>query len=303
VIVNRLRVVLAAGLGAVLVGAGVQAATGTSSGPGGTGARAVAAARGPISPEVNFVSVCGFSHRNQDDPIVYPKQPGRSHDHTFFGNTTTDASSTLASMRAGTTTCKRAGDTAGYWVPTLFRSNGDAVQPLSATVYYRRRTRQPVLAFPPGLKMIAGNSHASDAQSTRIVSWGCGAQSGVPPSTDILTCPGGRQLGLRLRIRFPSCWNGTQLDSADHMEHMAYPAGGRCPSSHPFAVPQITLIVNYGITGGEGLELSSGGEHTGHADFFNAWKQGQLRRLVGGCLNQLRHCGRGGPSGAQASVM
>jgi len=35
---------------------------------------------------VNFISVCGFSHRGPDDPIVLPRQPGFSHDHTFVGN-------------------------------------------------------------------------------------------------------------------------------------------------------------------------------------------------------------------------
>jgi hypothetical protein len=228
-------------------------------------------------------------------PDRVPGEPGKSHDHTFFGNTTTDAYSTLQSLLAGSTACSRQGDTAAYWVPTLFREDGTAVEPVGVTVYYRRSTRSPVRAFPAGLRMIAGDSHATEAQSIRIVAWTCGAQSGITPSADIPACPGGRQLGLRLRIRFPSCWNGQELDSADHMSHMAYPAGGRCPSDHPVPVPQLTLIVNYGIGGSPGLELASGGTHTGHADFFNAWDQRQLRRLVNGCLNALHHCGRFGP--------
>jgi hypothetical protein len=46
-----------------------------------------------------FAVVCGFSHRNQDDPIVFFNEPGRSHDHTYFGNTSTKAGSTPASLR------------------------------------------------------------------------------------------------------------------------------------------------------------------------------------------------------------
>ena len=34
-------------------------------------------------------------------------------------------------------------------------------------------------------------------------------------------------------------------------------------------------------------------QFSAHADFFNAWKQGQLTRLVNSCLNALRHCARG----------
>src|ERR1041385_2867738 len=54
----------------------------------------------------NFYANCRFSHTNMDDPIVYPGEPGRSHHHTFFGNASTDASSTLASLRRAKTTCK-----------------------------------------------------------------------------------------------------------------------------------------------------------------------------------------------------
>ena len=36
----------------------------------------------------NFYANCKFSHANDDDPIVYPNQPGKSHPHTFFGNAT-----------------------------------------------------------------------------------------------------------------------------------------------------------------------------------------------------------------------
>ena len=69
-----------------------------------------------------FIVACGFSHRNQDDPIVFPRQPGRSHDHTFFGNRSTNAFSTAASLRKHRrTSCPYSGgaDSAAYWAPTL----------------------------------------------------------------------------------------------------------------------------------------------------------------------------------------
>src|SRR3954452_17242164 len=53
-----------------------------------------------------FATLCPFSHQAPDDPIVYPGQPGKSHLHTFFGNATTDASSSYDSLRAGATTCR-----------------------------------------------------------------------------------------------------------------------------------------------------------------------------------------------------
>ena len=67
----------------------------------------------------SFAVRCDFSHRAQVDPIVSPGGTS-AHMHDFFGNKTTNASSTYASMTASgvTTTCSRPEDTAGYWIPT-----------------------------------------------------------------------------------------------------------------------------------------------------------------------------------------
>jgi hypothetical protein len=239
---------------------------------------------------VNFVSTCRFSHRAPDDPIVFPGHPGFSHDHSFVGNTTTDAFSTLASLQAGSTTCRRIGDKAGYWMPTL-ADNDTPVAPIGATIYYRRRTKEKVKPFPGGLKMIAGDSKAQSAQSLRITFWNCGPNAGIAPSSTVPTCPDAAANGLRLHVSFPNCWDGQNLDSADHKSHMAYSTAGRCPADHPVAVPAISLIYRYPIQGDSSVYLSSGGQFSAHADFFNAWDEETLARLVDGCLNALVHCG------------
>jgi hypothetical protein len=241
---------------------------------------------------VNFIGSCTFSHMSMDDPIVYPRQPGASHDHSFVGNTTTNAFSTLRTLRAGGSTCKRDGETAAYWMPTLLQ-NGQMVAPSGATIYYRRKTLAPVRAFPTGFKMIAGDRHATSPQGMKVTYWNCGAASTGPASTEVPTCPNTRAESLRLHVLFPSCWDGKHRDAADHQSHMAYAVGGSCPASHPVATPAIALIFRYPITGGAGVTLSSGGQYSAHADFFNAWRQGTLTSLVNGCLNALRHCGHG----------
>src|SRR5438552_19205160 len=79
-----------------------------------------------------FITDCLPTHRAPDDPIVFPGQPGASHSHDFFGNPTTDANSTYATMTAATSTsCLVGDDTAGYWMPTpsippggVFHANG-----------------------------------------------------------------------------------------------------------------------------------------------------------------------------------
>lgn len=44
------------------------------------------------------------------------------------------------------------------------------------------------------------------------------------------------EFGLRAQVHFPSCWNGKDLDSPDHMSHMTYPIqapdSGNCPAGY-----------------------------------------------------------------------
>jgi hypothetical protein len=266
----------------IAVWMGIVAHTGEAARPAAPNAKALEG--------VNFISSCTFSHMAMDDPIVYPRQPGVSHDHSFVGNTTTNAFSTLRTLRSGPTTCKRDGETAAYWMPTLLL-NGQMVAPRGATIYYRRKTLSALRAFPAGFKMIAGDRHATAPQDLRITYWNCGAAATVPASAQVPTCPNDRGESLRLHVNFPNCWDGRTLDSADHVSHTAYSVRGVCPATHPVAVPAIALIFRYPITGGSGVTLSSGGQYSAHADFFNAWRQGTLVALVNGCLNALRHCG------------
>jgi hypothetical protein len=241
---------------------------------------------------VNFVEHCRYSHQAPDDPIVYPGTPGASHQHTFVGNRSTNAFSNYGSLRSSGTTCLKRDDTAAYWVPALYQGSAP-VLPVAATVYYRRGTLAKVQPFPNDLRMIAGDAKATAPQGLGITFWSCGVASGAGRSADVPTCPDTAGSSLRLHIRFPECWDGRRLDSADHKSHMAYALRGRCPSTHPIAVPQITQIYRYPTRGGTGFSLASGGTYSAHADFVNAWKPNALRRLVDDCLNALVHCGRG----------
>jgi len=256
----------------------------------------------PSPTVINFLTVCLFSHRATDDPIVAPNKPGGSHSHDFFGNRSTNNSSTYESLVANTaTSCNRVGDTAAYWAPSLLEG-GAIVQPQRIQAYYRSGGKSPasIQPFPPGLKVVAGNAKAAAAQDLRIIAWGCAVVEGAPvvrPSSVPIDCPfDGRRGGLKLRIRFPDCWNGTDLDGADHASHMAYSRRGQCPGSHPVPVPQINMNVIYPTAGGADVVLAAGNSAlTGHADFFNAWDQSTLETLVKNCLQAARNCGaRGG---------
>jgi uncharacterized protein DUF1996 len=223
-----------------------------------------------------FAVICSFSHRNNDDPIVYPGQPGRSHNHTYMGNRDVHAFTTASSLRGGETTCETPGDASAYWVPTLFVRN-EPIIPLAAIAYYVKHTIAPVQVYPPGLKMIAGNPNAKKAQSKRIVAWSCGGIGGRPRYTALPACtPNG---ALELRVQFPNCWNGKTLDSPDHRRHMAYSTAGRCPDSHPVPVATLEVVLVYPPSPGGAL---ASGRFGGHADFINAWEPNLLAFLVTG---------------------
>jgi hypothetical protein len=262
------------------------------------GALAAGSAAAPSAPSgAFFLLTCKFSHAAPDDPIVLPGLPGRSHDHTFFGNVSTNAYSTPASLARHRTTCSDTGDLSSYWAPTLYVA-GAPVQPLDVTIYYRRLTTAPVQPFPRGLEMVAGNSHAVTAQSPNVTEWYCGVLKSAfygpmrrTTAATVASVPRcGAPTNLELQVNFPDCSDG-KATSADHRSHMAYSAAGRCPSSHPIPVPAISLILRYPAVTSTNVFLASGGVYSGHADFMDAWKPAALKMLVQGCLNRYSGCG------------
>jgi uncharacterized protein DUF1996 len=260
----------------------------------------------------NFYANCRFSHTNDDDPIVYPGHPGWSHEHTYFGNRSTDASSTVDSLRRAGTTCKPSADKAAYWVPTLFDGQRE-IRPAKGQFYFNLRGYDRMRAFPAGLRMIAGDAHARRPQSPTVAYWACGGAGGVrsaplrtvPRScahvpihvqkgffkpcagcpAQLLRRPAHVRTYLELHVNFPDCWDGVHLDSPNHKSHMAYSRAYVCPASHPVKVPLIRLMVRYPIAGGRDVHLSSGGQLTAHADFVNAWDEQFLIRLVDRCFH------------------
>ncbi|MEA2472621.1 MAG: hypothetical protein QOE06_536 [Thermoleophilaceae bacterium] len=239
-----------------------------------------------------FVANCTLSHRAPDDPIVFPGRPGAAHMHDFYGNRSTRASSTATSLRRGKTTCHPRADRAAYWFPTLYL-NGKAVRPRTATFYYSTSIEDPakVRSLPQGLRIIAGDSHATKPVHPIVAEWAC-LGAGTESSPTMVTCPDGAD--LELHLRFPDCWNGRDLDSPDHRSHMAYSKADRCPKSHPVPVAQLQFKLHYPIAGGKGVRLSSGPGYTAHGDFINTWDQDELARRVRNCLRRVIKCGTDG---------
>jgi hypothetical protein len=295
--VNRIQLLGAIGFTAAVALAATSGATSTpASASSHSEDFAHASPRIAFVDKGSFLVPCSFSHRNRDDAILFPRQPGFAHHHTYFGNRSTNAFSTLTSLRKHSTSCSgtQGADASAYWVPTLF-VGGKPVRPIGLLAHYVRRTHARVDPFPAGLKIIAGDMHARSPQSRRVTSWSCAdpinwiePHHGFSPASGggprIPTCDTGSK-DLRLQVNFPNCWDGSRLDSPNHKSHMAYSSNGACPRSHSVEVPALTLFVEYHVSGGASSELSSGGQFSGHADFINAWNQKKLTTQVNGYLN------------------
>lgn len=158
-------------------------------------------------------------------------------------------------MRASEcTSCLVKQDLSAYWTPQLYfqHANGSftsVTQVGGGLIYYLPRANSKdttgVQAFPDGLRMLIGNpflrSYDASSLMSQAIGWNCLGAGGttrqpwLPPND----CPD----GLRGELRFPSCWNGVDIDSTDHISHMAYPENnesGACPSTHPVRI--VTLF-------------------------------------------------------------
>ena len=241
------------------------------------------------------------------DPIVNPGQLS-GHLHTIMGGNAfgfnMDSNTALEST---CTSCVVDGDFSNYWTPNLWYQNQDGSfesvgQNGGATVYYLQRTggRDTKLqAFPDGFRMLAGdpnkrsygNDFPSEAVSYVCLSGNVAEGHAIPN----VNCPG----GLRAQIFFPSCWDGVNLDSADHKSHMSYPIGahdnGYCPDSHPVQLVSIFYEVIFNVDDFKNRWYGSGhpfvlsnGDPTGygfHGDFVMGWNRTLLQSAVNDCTN------------------
>jgi Domain of unknown function (DUF1996) len=248
-----------------------------------------------------FRTSCQFSHMNFDDPIVFPGQPGKAHLHAYFGNTQVNAYTTTDSIHTtGNSTC-RGGivNRSAYWVPAVLDPSGAPVKPHSAQIYYKTGYEgvRPgsVRVFPRGLRMIAGDAKSKGPEQERAY-WSCETYGGHPRA--IPDCQAGDRVVMM--VQFPQCWNGVDLDSADHKSHMSYPASGGCPATHPVAIPEITFNIYYDVPPGtrsSDWRLSSDmydpslpGGYSAHGDWFEGWDRMVAATFVKYCDQGSNDC-------------
>ncbi len=295
------------------LGATVTVALGA---PGASAPRLTAASSQPSAPKQSgsFRITCGFTAFAFNDPIAYPGQPGASHLHVFFGNTSTDANSTPARLVAGGNSSCLGGtlNRTAYWAPALVDARTGQVQtPADAAVYYKtgyNMVPAVIHAAPAGLRMIAGNKAAASlADQPYGIFWGCRDLTIDNTGSIPTTCPVGD--AVRLTVIFPQCWDGVNLDAPDHKSHLAFPnyrnqpQWSSCPADHPVAIPEITEHFDYPVTAASApahwrlssdmYAASSPGGFSAHSDWMNGWDPATMQTFVTQCLNRGVDCGVG----------
>lgn len=288
---------------------------------------------------------CDFAHSSYDDPVVFPNQDEAAHLHRFYGNTLVDETSEITSLfTSGESSCQgNVLNRSAYWYPALLApdynaatgerltdAHGDpAWKAVSAVVgdddvaheifYYSAGVDDldSIQSIPLGLKMIAGSHMGQPGmeQDSSIVRWHCQSwesSDATNPrwSAGIPECLAPDR--LRMDIFFPSCWNGTDLDSDDHKSHLAYPVttngNTECPAAHPVPIIRVSFHYAFGVKpdvydpatlSSRGWRLASDmydgtlaepGGMSLHADWFNAWHPEALQAVLDTCIKQGLDC-------------
>ncbi len=234
---------------------------------------------------------------------MFPGQPGKSHLHMFFGNTTVDAYTTTNSLvNSGGGSCNGFElNRSGYWTPAVLDGKGNAVVPDQIILYYKTKDPSTVKGMPQGLKMIAGNPTKESFTADYKLGWSCGASGTSYNRSNRIPNNCGSD-PVNFYIQFPFCWDGKNLDSSDHISHMAYVNDNQsCPGSHPVRLPQISILMYFPAGNTSGWYLSSdrsNGFNTGpgatlHADWFGGWHDDAMDLWITGCMARARNCSYG----------
>jgi len=199
------------------------------------------------------------------DPII-SQTCLNDHVHTFYGANVLPypdlTYNELVSVSDTDNTCNVKENKSLYWYPTVYnydRNSGiytrdEIGQTSSYYIWSNEDEDGTTKAFPEGFRMIAGtkgntatefpNANAECVNPRPCERDNCSTKNTFFPKE---ACE-----ELEVSMFFPGCWDGVNLDSGDHMSHVAYSEEGEmelaCPSSHPVRIPVIAFffrIFNY----------------------------------------------------------
>lgn len=176
-------------------------------------------------------------------------------------------------------------------------NDGEIQRPATVSLTFRGSPVSRVRAMPKFLRVLSGDAKEGvNGSANARAAWTCtGFEDRLIDKYPI--CPEGSKVE---RIHdFPSCWDGTNIDSANHRTHIVFPDPGTGRCSRGFvAVPQLRVALTYDIphdvqVAGQYKVDSFPEEHhnplSDHDDFANVMSQRIMWRLVT-CVNTGRTC-------------
>ncbi|MEU2383738.1 DUF1996 domain-containing protein [Streptomyces sp. NPDC012461] len=280
-------------------------------------------ANGDSGSTGTFTTDCGTNENNlfnSDNLIAAPGVGnGAHHVHDYVGNQDNDAFSSDEDLANADTSCQNQGDKSTYYWPVLrlqdgteeFDANdegggaegniGRILKPAQAQLKFVGNKQGDVVAMPKFLRIITGDAKSFvNGTANANTSWSCTGFEDRQSTDKYPLCPEGSQV-VRTS-NFQSCWDGQNIDSANHRDHMAFvQADGSCPNGFQ-AIPQLQVKLVYDIptpTIENGqvrnpYAVDSFPEQlhkpiTDHNDFINVMDE-QLMNEVVECINTGRDC-------------
>ncbi|UXI78449.1 DUF1996 domain-containing protein, partial [Streptomyces vinaceusdrappus] len=215
-----------------------------------------------------FTTDCGVNENdlfNSDNLIAAPGvDNGAHHVHDYVGNQDNDAFSSDEDLANADTSCRNQGDRSTYYWPVLrlqdgteeFDANdqgggaegnvGRILKPARAELKFVGNQQGDVVAMPKFLRIITGDAKSfTNGDANANSSWSCTGFEDRQVTDKYPLCPEGSQV-VRT-ANFQSCWDGQNIDSANHRDHMAFvQEDGGCPNGFQ-AVPQLQVRLVYDI--------------------------------------------------------
>ncbi|MGA5276639.1 DUF1996 domain-containing protein [Streptomyces cellulosae] len=278
-----------------------------------------------------FTSECGVNANgvfNSDNVIAAPGvSNGAHHFHDYIGNQATNAFVSDDELTRAETSCQDQRDKSSYYWPVLRLQNGteeqdaqspgggiegntgEIVTPKDVTLTFVGNPKAKVTAMPRLLRIITGDAKSFvNGPANANASWSCTGFEDRQLKDKYPLCPEGSDVVRS--FAFQSCWDGRNIDSANHRTHMAFTdAEGNCPAGFQ-PIPQLVQRIVYDV---DAPSLEDGGKTvplfavdsfpeqlhkpiTDHGDFINVFEEDLMNEMVD-CINEGRTCGAGAGGG------
>ncbi|MFE8987084.1 DUF1996 domain-containing protein [Streptomyces collinus] len=281
------------------------------------------AANGDGGSTGTFTTNCGTNeneNRNSDNVIVAPGvSNGAQHQHDYVGNQSNNAFASDDDLANAQTTCQNQGDKSSYFWPVLRIQDGsddiDAgqpgggqdgnvgkiVEPAEAQLKFVGNRTSDVVAMPKALRIITGDAKAfTNGLNNANTSWSCTGFEDRQVTDKYPLCPEGSSV-VRTS-NFQSCWDGQNIDSANHRTHVDFvEANGSCSNGFQ-AIPQLQVRLVYDVQAPQinngqvqnAFAVDSFPEQlhkaiTDHNDFINFFDENVMNEMVQ-CINNGEDC-------------